>query len=324
MAERLEQSLQKLRKAGAKASALGRGDTSKHWNERNQNPPSRRYWYQHPTTLRFYRSQVIDSDAPAYVKPVGAKLLAEGRTFQRGISIGCGSAHKELLLSRLGLVESWDLFDLSDTAIEQGRQAIDKHGLDQSRFRFHNVDPFGSGWHPDALYDLVQWDNSLHHMFDADLAVRTSVEVLAPGGVFVMDDYIGPTYMQISEEVYAFADGVRACLPEQYLTHPDDPTRLLTVEAPRIPKEQFLRTDPSEMADSGNILSSVRRHMPDATVTPAGGAVYFLALRGLFGNFDPDNETDESLLAELLELDATYNRIAPTTALHGFAYWVKP
>jgi SAM-dependent methyltransferase len=37
--------------------------------------------------------------------------------------------------------------------------------------------------------DFVHWNNSLHHMLDANKAVKSSYDILSPGGVFYMDDF---------------------------------------------------------------------------------------------------------------------------------------
>ena len=64
-------------------------------------------------------------------------------------------------------------------------------------------------------YDLVYWDNSLHHMFNADAAVAWSRGVLRPGGWFLMTDFVGANRFRWSDETYALVDLIRGSLPDR-------------------------------------------------------------------------------------------------------------
>lgn len=300
-----------------------------YWNKRQRmlDTTQRLYWYQHPQALRHYRDCVVQCDAPIGQKPIQCYLRTHypTRTFRRGLSIGCGAGHKEIALVTAGTVERFDLFELSDGTIQAGRAEAARLGL-QDRVIFHQRDVLRRGLPQPERYDLVHWDNALHHMFSAEDAIQFSRDVLSRGGVLVIDDYVGPSYMQVSEEVYAVADKVRAGLPEKYLRNntPSSTKFPLIPKSPRIPKARFLATDPSEMADSSNVLPAARRHLPNVTIIPTGGVLFFLGLRPLFGNFDENDPTDRALLADLLMQDRTWTKDHPEATFHAFLCWEKP
>ena len=303
--------------------------TQTYWNNRNTtHDPSRwLFWYQHPQALAHYRRLVSPIQAPVWHKPLHCYLTEHypQRRFERGLSIGCGAAYKELLLLDDDVVGVFDLFELSDAVIAAGCRAAAEAGL-AARARFHHEDIFGLPEAPEGVYDLVHWDNSLHHMFSVDQAIAFSARALKPGGVLVIDDYVGPSYMQVSERVYAVADKTRSALPEKYLVNNTRAQERfpLIPKSPRIPVQHFLDSDPSEMADSGNILAAARRHLPGVTIIPTGGILFFLGLRPLFGNFDETDPTDHTLLEELLAWDHYWTLRNPDDTFHAFLCWKKP
>lgn len=295
-----------------------------YWNNRQRNhvQGTTKFWYQHPQALLHYRDQIIRTSRPIKYKPIYCYLDENfGKyKFERGISIGCGTAQKEMQLVANDLVGSFDLYELSDLVIAEGEKKAKKLGI-QDRINFHNENIFESSTRVLEKYDLVHWDNSLHHMFDAPEAIRWSVNALKNGGVLIVDDYMGPSYMQIAEKDRLFADATRQSLEERYLINPSN--GLVSNVSPNIPKQKFLDTDPSEMADSGNIIPGLKKHCSGVEIINGGGVLFFLGLRPLFGNFRTDSTEDSELLASLLEMDALYSKVTGSI-FHGFACWKKP
>lgn len=299
-----------------------------YWNARERSArPRRLYWYHHPQALAHYRGLVSRAPAPAGTKPIQCWLSEHfsGRRFERGLSVGCGAGHKELALMKAGIVGRFDLFELSDAVIATGRCAAIAEGLAE-RARFRCEDIFARPALPEGEYDLVHWDNALHHMFDTAAALAASVRALRPGGLLVIDDYVGPSHMQVPDRLHAVAQPIRAALPERYLANNTaDAARFpLLPRCPRIPREAMIAADPSEMADSAAILPAARRLLPGATVIPTGGILYFFGLRPLFGNFDEHDPYDRDLLADLLAFDADWTRAHPADTFHAFIAWQKP
>ncbi len=301
---------------------------SDYWDKRERNyvKSDVRYWYQHPVVLKHYRDLVVETNDSLDVKPINAFLRAHyaDKKFDRALSIGCGSAHKELQLLKDELVGQFDLYELSGSVIEAGKKTAEKFGV-ADRATFFKADIFGKENNDEKeKYDLVHWDNALHHMFSVKDAIALSKRMLKPGGVLVIDDYVGPSYMQIDAEDYKFADSVRLLLDKKYIkNNTEDKDRFpLSPKSPRIPVERFLATDPSEMVDAGNILPEIDRQCAGASVIKTGGILYFLGLRPLFGNFDAKNKDDLEVLSNLLKLDKWYTEQTGKT-FHAFISWKK-
>ncbi|WP_340318188.1 SAM-dependent methyltransferase [Rhizorhabdus argentea] len=218
--------------------------------------------------------------------------------FGRGLSVGCGSGGKEMKLIVQGIVETFDLFEIGEGRRAQIEAKAEEFGVGD-RVTIHIGNAFEAD--PTGAVDLVYWNNALHHMFDARQAVAWSHKALRTGGLFAMDDFVGPTRFQWPAADLETAFRVRAILPEHYLRHPKSPSVSLsrTVDRPSI--DHMMQADPTEAADSDSILTAVERIFPNAEIIPTGGVIYHLALSDVLANFD--DEADATLLQSLLLLD---------------------
>lgn len=264
-------------------------------------------WWMVPEVVRWYNQRAggvaEDGVGAGLTRRALAALAARGvaTPLERGVSVGGGSGAKERGLLKADLVRRIDVFELSATRIAQGRAAAEAEGLAE-RIRFIREDPFVGP--RSSTYDLVYWNNALHHMFDVDDAVAWSRAVLRRGGAFLMDDFVAPDRFQFSSAALAAATAVRIELPERLLRHPADPSRRLPVEVRNVNPDALAEADPSEAVQSSLILGAVQTYFPDADILPMGGVIYNLALKDTFANFDPSDPADAARLETLLALDA--------------------
>ncbi len=271
----------------------------------SQATPARTRWWLVPTVVRHVNRRICG----APLEHVGDGLLARTKqTLQakgvplplgRAISVGGGHGHKEMRLVREGLVERVDVYELSESRIERGRSDAAAQGL-LEQVQFHLGDAFEIQHRP---YDLVHWNNSLHHMLDTAAAVAWSWQVLREGGVFYMDDYVGPNRFQFDARTRRIASEVRAGLEDRLLVNPRHPDTLLPREVRNIDPRRLAEADPSEAPQSAGILDAVQAYFPDADVLRTGGVVYNQALKDALANFDDNDPSDLARLEALLLLD---------------------
>lgn len=283
-----------------------------HWDQVQQDAqagrtPTRTRWWESPTVRR-HLNRLLDPAAgdgidEGLTHRARQRLTERGfpkdRGLPRGISIGGGQGIKEMLLLKANLVEHFELYELSKVRIAEGRARAQAEGL-ADRLRFIEGDAMQEARGP---YDLVHWNNALHHMLDVDQAVAWSHRVLAPGGLFYLDDFVGPTRFQWSSTSLKVASALRSRLPERLLRDPRRPGQQLSKEVRRPNPETLARHDPSEAAQSGRILSAVRTWFPDAEILLTGGIVYNLVLSDVLANFNEDDPADRARLEQLLDLD---------------------
>ena len=276
-------------------------------------------WWQNPYIIRHINQRICGSPlngASAGLTIRAREMAGDRLPFTRGISVGSGNAYKEIELICQGVVESFVLFELSDIAIKHGKILAKKRGV-EDRIEYFNEDAFEK-INKKECFDFVHWNNSLHHMLDVEKAIEWSYRICEKGGMFYLDDFVGPTRFQWSDRTLQIASAVRKALPEKYFFQPPKGgcfnlylhtvKRLLGLKSPVHPKtlnrpnvNEMIHDDPSEAADSERILESVKRWFPNAEIKLTGGVVYFLALGGILHNFDESK--DKRLLDLLLLID---------------------
>jgi hypothetical protein len=103
-----------------------------------------------------------------------------------------------------GVVSHLDLYEISGARIQQGKELADRYGLGQ-RITWHNRAADFSTTALDGEYDLVHWNNALHHMLNVDQAVQWTKRALRADGYLYMNDFVGPNRMQWPDETLASA-----------------------------------------------------------------------------------------------------------------------
>jgi SAM-dependent methyltransferase len=330
-----------------------------YWSKRQQQKAPTWNWWTNRQVLRHINKMVCGHSLNGFSQGLydKARQRLGGRVLERGISVGCGTASKEMDLLASGVVEKMVCYELSEARIAAARSEAVRRSL-SDRIEIRQGDAFDSERTP-GYYDLVYWNNALHHMPDTSFAVEWSRSVLSPRGMFLLDDYVGPNRIQFSDLTLDLANKVREMLPDKYLVAPgavvqttpgsgsdkgagsDFLARMrtavgLAVKPPADAKKrstlplverrvarpdlkEIVTRDPSEAADSDRILAAIDTFFPSAEVTHTGGSVYFAALPPLYANFDPASDEDNDLLAGLLAIDETHVRENPHDTLYATA-----
>ena len=203
--------------------------------------------------------------------------------FETAISVGCGSAYKEVLLLERGVVRHFTLYDISKVALARARKRAEDAGVAEA-ITFVCEDAFRS---ERGKFDMVYWDNSLHHMLDVYGAIAWSKARLKPGGRLVVNDYVGPSRFQWPEEMLARINGII------------EPMGVVPTQ--RVDEQLMKKADPSEAADSARTKEALFKYFPNALWTPLGGAIYHVALIGKPVTVHPE------ILSRLLRIDAQLN-----------------
>uniref|UniRef100_UPI003AEF3F4E class I SAM-dependent methyltransferase n=1 Tax=Holdemanella sp. TaxID=1971762 RepID=UPI003AEF3F4E len=188
-------------------------------------------------------------------------------------------------------VEKFFCFELSDVRIRIGVEQAKKRGL-ENRITFFRQDFFNSDWVNDK-FDLVFWDNSLHHMPDAFAAVKISKEILKEDGVFFGNEYIGESRFQWSDEKLEYVNNLRDKLDES-IFHVGNEVFPRHRKRPAL--EKMIQEDPSEAADSANILPAVWKNFQNPQIVMLGGTVHMLLLDKMIRNIPDNSELMNSLI----------------------------
>ena len=257
-------------------------------------------WWEDPTTKHHINGIVGNRDLAEVHAAFHERIanILSGKRQLKALSVGCGAGTKEMWLMQHIDVAKFDLFDISSANIAFGMEEATRQGV-LHKINFRAEDAFAADLGDD--YDLVYWNNALHHMPDVDSALRWSRDRLKLGGLLAMDDFVGPSRFQWTDKNIAWANNVRRSLPERFLRNPYVAGTFLPREVHRPSPEEVIASDPSEAVDSGRIIAMIPTLFTNCTIIPTGGALYHLALNDIFGNFE--SEDDLALLQQILLLD---------------------
>lgn len=283
-----------------------------HWDHRvREERPIR--WMTHPWVVAKVNGFVGEISSDKWGEGLVQRLIRTYREqlpFKRGISVACGNGLIELDLVRRGIVESFECFDFAEQRIAVGRAKAAAAGLGD-RLHYHASDAFeevtGAG-----EFDFVHWRNAIHHMLDTREAIAWSARCLAPGGVLYVDDYVGPSRFQYTDVQMRAFDEVLAALPARFLALPAPEEGFLPRKLERPVEADVVAVDPSEAADSANIIPALLEHFPGADVVGVSGGIFQAALHRLMRNFDANRD------AAFLRLLWAHER---TLVDHGHLNW---
>ncbi len=290
--------------------------SGEHWDRvlAQGNSGLRLHWWEDPTTLCHINNLVCGSPREGLHTGFHQKILEKldtNHTIIRALSVGCGTGAKEIELIQAAegkLQFDFHCFDVAPAAIEAAKDLARQQGV-EDQITFSLADAFRLRLSND--WDLVYWNNSLHHMLDTAEAIAWSHDRLRKGGLLAMDDYVGPDRFQWMDATIQRATELLQSLTAKQRTDPCQPRRTVREVGGRPPIDAVVATDPTEAADSSKIYPALNRFFPsNLEWIPTGGLVYLICLDELFENFRTDLELKQ--LQQLLELDAEWGRSVET------------
>lgn len=251
-----------------------------------------RSWLQHPTMLEFVNRRV--SGDPKVSTLLWFRQKYFPRPVDLALSLGCGFGGFERLGVEQNIARTFHANDLSEGAVAKARETAAQAGMaDRIEYSVVNLDECEL---PAARYDAIFALSAAHHVFRLENLFRQCRRALKPGGLFFLDEYVGPSRFQTSPELIDLINRLRGILPEKYRKSlfANDGSLIRPV-APS-PVEHFEKHDPSEAVRSGEIVSTLKLYFDILELRPYGGAILHLLFSGIAGNFDENNETDVALL----------------------------
>ncbi|HEX2123876.1 MAG TPA: class I SAM-dependent methyltransferase, partial [Thermoanaerobaculia bacterium] len=169
-------------------------------------------WMEDPRVRKAIDEAIGGADTPA---SAGEWFLARlnGRTFDRGLSIGCGAGNLERAAIGLGVCKRVDAFDGSVHSLHIARQQAEKEGYGD-RIRYFASD-FNRPALPRNTYDIVFFNQSLHHVGKLEKLFRAILRAMTADAFLYLDEYIGPSRTQWNDVVIAPHRAAFDALPKE-------------------------------------------------------------------------------------------------------------
>jgi SAM-dependent methyltransferase len=271
---------------------------AQHWDERAQGDAVVSNWWQLKRCREHINEMLTGSRERGFVELLRKSVLQ--RPAGLAVSFGGGICTYEERLLAAGLVERMECWELSPERCRVARSRLEPRYPE--RIEIKNADILASSY-PEGSVDLVYVHGALHHIRELEALIARISSMLKPEGVFIADDFFGPTGMQWTDDQLRICNRLLACLPDELKALVRDPTRVKT-EVRRRPLAALWRDDPSECVRSSEAYGILTGRMSLAIERRLGGSVFSPLLAGIAGNFDG------SAVGELaLELILQFDRI---------------
>lgn len=235
----------------------------------------------------------------------------KGRKNLRALGIGVGRCTTELRILSISDIVSYDLYDVSPAALDDGRKYAEELGVsDRADFicsDVHEVDL------PKGSYDVITFIASLHHIEDLEGTLRKCAQALAPDGVLWAAEYIGPNYFDYPEEHRDFARRFwLTTVPEVKKTW------IPELQFPTI--EEVISADPTESIHSSDIPRVMREVFGEVETIPTYGTFAFILFWGLNHDVLYETELGREFVRTVIDIDTA---LIDSGALpHYFAYLI--
>lgn len=230
-------------------------------------------------------------------------LASEGRRFGRTLILNCGTGWVERELHRVGIVDEVVGIDIAPHLLDQARQGAADVGMNATYVEMDvNRRPL-----PDGPFDLVVNHAAGHHVSHIDRVFRQVADRLAPDGLFVSWDYIGPHRNQYPAAIWEAAWEVNRTLPEHLRQD---------MRYPHL--ETMLADDPTEAVHSELVLATIERHFDITHRALLGGAIGYLLLTHNEAIHRAPLAEVEEWLTRIMEADARFTDAEPRHSM--FAY----
>jgi len=261
-----------------------------HWARRDA---AIRSWWQSPVVMGEVRRR-ITGEADKRVEEYFRDRHCP-RPLGRGLSLGAGGGQLERSMLELGVCEEILGIDISEARVEQARATVPEALRDRLAFECHNLET----WRPQGRFDLLIARDVLHHITRLEALCEALAQLLRPGSLLYVDEYVGParfqwTDMQL-EVIGRLLDRLSPALVADLVEPGLGPRR----RAQRPTVENMIAADPSESVRSDEIRGILASHFDLLERRPYGGAVYHQLFNRIMGNF----EGNDDLVRTLMEID---------------------
>ncbi|MEM7049759.1 MAG: class I SAM-dependent methyltransferase [Acidobacteriota bacterium] len=266
---------------------------SSHWGDADHTRQLAEIHWMGSPVVRAYLNRLVSGD------PAQDWLTWTWNRWVRGQDLtvavlGCGEGWLERSIAGDPRIAANDACDVAADAVERARQQAAAEGLDNLRYQVIdlNLDRL-----PRARYDVVIAHSVLHHVENLEHCYGELERVLAPDGLLILNEYVGPTRFQFTQRQMAVINRLLARLPERFRRSAATGGIYPRKEVPTV--EEMIATDPSEAVRSASLEEWTSRTFEVLWRAPYGGTILHHLLYDIVQNFSPTEIWDDRLLAFL-------------------------
>jgi ubiquinone/menaquinone biosynthesis C-methylase UbiE len=201
-----------------------------------------------------------------------------------GLSIGSGRGFFEIEWASACTFKELVGIDISQKCVDAANARAREKNKPEVNFICGNMSDMSL---PGDHYDIVFSHASLHHFQQMEKIVSNIKKTLKPGGLFLVDEYVGPRRMQYTEKQLLIANELLMSLPEKYRKRWGLNSIKKEVHRPGILR--MLLSDPSEGVESDKIMPLVHEHFKTLEIALRGGTILSPLFHDIGHNFREDD-----------------------------------
>jgi ubiquinone/menaquinone biosynthesis C-methylase UbiE len=247
--------------------------------------------WMHEPRVRSYINRRVTGNANEWPMEWFHRAYAR-EPFDRGLSLGCGDGALERDIRRKNICRRISGIDISPESLRLASEKADGEGIKGIDYA---VGDFNDLRLEKESFDIVFFHQALHHVRELERCLDEVNRSLRAGGVFYLDEYVGPSRHEWKKPMLARAERAFASLPNAARGRPHlqlpvdwkDPSEAIrSSEIVSVLEERF---DVVEKRDyGGNLLAVIYPHL---NPEPADGDTADRVLSDLIAQ-------EEALLAE--------------------------
>ena len=211
-----------------------------------------------------------------------------------GLSIGCGEEAKpEMVFCETGFFTSFEVMDIAGGLLKKQEKIARSRGLNFIKYTQQNLNQVVL---EKNHYDLIWAIGTVHHIENLENFFEQVRQALKDNGIFVMREYVGPNYLQFTDDQLERVKNILKTLPAKYKRNWRGRPKK---REPRIEIQQLIKTDPSEAVRSSEIMGLLEKMLQVEYSVKTGGTLLHPLLSGIAANFEivPGGE---AILSELI------------------------
>ncbi|MCK9408940.1 MAG: class I SAM-dependent methyltransferase [Bacteriovoracaceae bacterium] len=248
-------------------------------------------WWDIPAMTERWNTLITGSPHISYQQYATDRYLNTSKKLI-GISLGCGSGDKEIEWVNQCKNLTLTGIDLSESRIRQAiKNSVLQSVNDRLKFQTGNVNDLRL---PVRSLDLVIADGALHHFHHLDSLLPKIHLWLKNDGIFIINEYVGPSRFQWTDEQLRVINGLLKTMPERFRLDSDGYRKTKVYRPGRL---SMMISDPSEAVESERIEPLLKQYFTVSEVKPYGGMILQNLLKGIAHHFI-EGDTEAFLLLQ--------------------------
>ncbi len=249
-------------------------------------------WLDHPLIAEHYRQRALVDGLP-WERWVCKELRAPA---ERSLDLGCGAGGRSISVFNEGASRYIDGLDVSEGRIAEGERLRQESGI-PGNFRVADTNTVTLS--PDT-YELIFSCHSFHHFLNLEHIMQQVHNALTPHGLFVLEEFVGPTQFQWTDKQMDVVRSVLALIPERLRWYQ---WNALKVVEGRPTPAQVVAVSPFESIRSAEIFALFKSYFEVVAVKRLGGTIQHLLYNGIAHNFSLNDEEAIHCLRGIWEVE---------------------